>query len=301
MLARPGPESFETYLLSRRGPSLYAQIEHAISDSWAAFSGGRPITIQSFQAFRLFSLVTAAEGSFLGILGVWVELPDADFKWPDLHLADLQALRLRWMHEPVWDIYAIGLLCVVMQVLECVGFQLAASRHGVRAGKYYTLLTACFTHSGLHHFLYNMLWLYSLGPELQGVLGRLRFIELYILGGVVSMLVAISCHQNLTSGASGAVYALEAANAAINPDRLNYSLFAQPVTALQLLALRLGFDFLSALQGSTIDYACHGGGALFGLLYCRQLQARGWGLMDLLLRSRPVYLPRHGASTYLIG
>lgn len=71
-------------------------------------------------------------------------------------------------------------------------------------------LTHMFLHFGWGHLLFNMLFLYIVGPMLEDLLGRLRFLGFYLLGG----LLAAGCHVlfNVGStqpmvGASGAIAA----------------------------------------------------------------------------------------------
>ena len=55
---------------------------------------------------------------------------------------------------------------------------------GVADGAYYQLVTSMFTHVQLWHIGFNMFALYALGPQLELVVGRARFIALYFLSGL---------------------------------------------------------------------------------------------------------------------
>jgi membrane associated rhomboid family serine protease len=55
---------------------------------------------------------------------------------------------------------------------------------GVSDGAYWQLVTAMFTHVQLWHIGFNMLALYALGPQLELVVGRARFLALYFLSGL---------------------------------------------------------------------------------------------------------------------
>lgn len=91
------------------------------------------------------------------------------------------------------------------------------------------LLTSAFLHSpgSFLHLLFNMYALYVLGPALEGFLGRLRFIALYLIGALGGSLGVLAVYQlaivtdggiveatggfirpALALGASGAVFAL---------------------------------------------------------------------------------------------
>jgi membrane associated rhomboid family serine protease len=90
---------------------------------------------------------------------------------------------------------------------------------GVAHGEWYRLITAAFLHIppssgtlGITHILFNMWALWVIGPQLEQVLGRLRFTVLYILsaiGGNV-LLYVVDAHQPAV-GASGAIFGLFAA------------------------------------------------------------------------------------------
>lgn len=82
------------------------------------------------------------------------------------------------------------------------------------------LLTAAFTHEAFFHIFSNLFMLYQLGPLLEGILGRLRFIILYLvsaLGG--SLAVWLLAPDQPTLGASGAVLGLVGALLVINRAR----------------------------------------------------------------------------------
>jgi membrane associated rhomboid family serine protease len=107
---------------------------------------------------------------------------------------------------------------------EMVGSGLARTSHGldvvgVAHGEWYRLITAAFLHIplsagtfGITHILFNMWALWVLGPQLEQVLGRLRFTVLYFLaalGGNV-LLYLVDPLQSAV-GASGAIFGLFAA------------------------------------------------------------------------------------------
>jgi membrane associated rhomboid family serine protease len=73
------------------------------------------------------------------------------------------------------------------------------------------LLTSAFTHVQIFHIFSNLFMLYQLGPVLEQMLGRLRFIVLYLLsglGGGVAVWLLSTHPTQATLGASGAVLGL---------------------------------------------------------------------------------------------
>ncbi|HEY0359270.1 MAG TPA: rhomboid family intramembrane serine protease [Mycobacteriales bacterium] len=80
---------------------------------------------------------------------------------------------------------------------------------GVAAGEFYRLLTAGFLHYGLLHLALNMYALWLLGRECERLLGRWRFLALYLLAGIGGS-VAVYCFapNAFTVGASGSIFGL---------------------------------------------------------------------------------------------
>src|SRR5205823_13619667 len=78
----------------------------------------------------------------------------------------------------------------------------------VAAGDYYRLLTGAFLHAGLLHIGFNMFALYIFGVQVEAVLGRVRYLALYLLaavgGSVCSLLLAPPLQASV--GASGAIF-----------------------------------------------------------------------------------------------
>lgn len=81
---------------------------------------------------------------------------------------------------------------------------------GVAGGAYWQLVTSMFTHVEIWHIGFNMLALYVLGPQLEMVLGRARFLALYLLSGLAGSLVVywLAGPNTATLGASGAIFGL---------------------------------------------------------------------------------------------
>jgi membrane associated rhomboid family serine protease len=89
--------------------------------------------------------------------------------------------------------------------------------HGFIAGpyiveghhQYYRLLTSGFLHDGLLHILFNMVFLYFVGPPLEQAVGKLNFLAIYLaslLAGSFGALLFTPLAP--TVGASGALFGL---------------------------------------------------------------------------------------------
>jgi membrane associated rhomboid family serine protease len=87
---------------------------------------------------------------------------------------------------------------------------------GVALGDWYRLFTSAFQHEppgggfGIFHILFNMYALYVVGPALERLLGRARFLAVYLvsaLGGAVLFYILAPVNAGAI-GASGAVFGL---------------------------------------------------------------------------------------------
>ena len=134
-------------------------------------------------------------------------------------------------------------------------------------GEYYRLFTCMFLHFGIEHLANNMLVLFVLGQRLEPVVGKIRFLLIYFLGGIGGNLISLvfdikGGNYAVSAGASGAVFAVMGAMIWVvirNRGRL------QDISTRQMLvmaAFSLYFDFAS----SGVDNAAHVGGMICGIL-----------------------------------
>jgi membrane associated rhomboid family serine protease len=81
---------------------------------------------------------------------------------------------------------------------------------GVVDGAYWQLVTSMFTHVQVVHIGFNMLALWILGPQLELVIGRARFLALYFLSGLAGSACVywLAPEYGATIGASGAIFGL---------------------------------------------------------------------------------------------
>jgi membrane associated rhomboid family serine protease len=137
--------------------------------------------------------------------------------------------------------------------------------YGVADGEWYRLITAAFLHVplsqgtfGITHILFNMWALWVLGPQLEQVLGRLRFTVLYLLsalGGNVLLFLVDPGQPAL--GASGAIFGLFAAFFVVGR-RLGMD--TRGIAFLILINLMFTFTF------SGISWEGHVGGLITGAI-----------------------------------
>jgi rhomboid protease GluP len=134
-------------------------------------------------------------------------------------------------------------------------------------GESYRLFTSMFLHFGMEHLLNNMLVLFVLGQRLEPILGHIRFLLIYLLGGMAGNVVSLIMDmrgQNyaVSAGASGAVFALMGAILYVlirNRGRV------ADLTARKILVMT-GFSVYLGFASSGVDNAAHLGGMLGGFL-----------------------------------
>ncbi|MFF4650256.1 rhomboid family intramembrane serine protease [Streptomyces sp. NPDC001380] len=123
--------------------------------------------------------------------------------------------------------------------------------------QWYRLVTAVFLHWNWWHIGLNMLSLWWIGPQLEQALGRLRFVVLYVVSGLVgsALSFAVAGADGSSLGASGAIFGLLGATVVLH--RVSgYSL--GPIVALVAVNLVLTFSM------SGIDWRAHVGGLVAG-------------------------------------
>ncbi len=81
---------------------------------------------------------------------------------------------------------------------------------GIVTGAWWQPLTSVFAHEAIWHVAMNMFALYLLGPHVERVFGRARFLAVYLVAGLTGSLAAfwLSDPQGSVLGASGAIWGL---------------------------------------------------------------------------------------------
>lgn len=128
------------------------------------------------------------------------------------------------------------------------------------------MITATFAHSptSFLHILFNMFTLWMFGQVLESMLGRARFITLYLIAGVAGSLgvlyfdLALGLEFSSVVGASGAVFGLMGAYLVI----LRH-LGSNSAGLLVLVAINVVIGFL---PGSNLSWQAHLGGLIGGVI-----------------------------------
>ncbi len=98
-----------------------------------------------------------------------------------------------------------GNLGISPQVL--IAFGAKVNRY-IAGGQFWRLFTANFLHVSLMHLLFNTYALWQLGPEVERVYGRTRFLILYLLAAMYGATASYAWGGELSAGASGAIFGL---------------------------------------------------------------------------------------------
>jgi membrane associated rhomboid family serine protease len=131
---------------------------------------------------------------------------------------------------------------------------------GVAGGAWWQLGTSVFSHVEVWHIGFNMLALYFLGPQLELILGRARFLAVYLLSGLAGSIAVLwfSHEHSQTLGASGAIFGLMGALLVVG---------LKVGANVQQLLVWIGINVVFTVTASSyISWQGHFGGLLGGSL-----------------------------------
>ncbi len=148
-----------------------------------------------------------------------------------------------------------------------------------------TAFTSMFMHGGILHIVFNMLFLWVFGNNIEDLFGRLKYLVFYLVGGLVALYSQALIDPGSTMptiGASGAVAAVLGAYALLHPRAkvltLIFIIFfvtLVEIPAIVMLGIWFVLQFIPAVgQVATpevggsggVAYFAHVGGFVFGLL-----------------------------------
>jgi len=204
--------------------------------------------------------------------------------------ADRRPLRF-----PVVTILIIGMNALVF-LLELAGGDAFINRWSlvaadVVAGRnWITILTSMFMHAGWVHILGNMLFFWVFGPEIEDVMGPLRYLIFYLLGGLAATFAQVAVDPTSTIpnlGASGAIAAVMGGFMITYPrDRIRtvllFGWFARVTVVPAIVLVGLWFltqvfsevGALAQTQTGGVAYMAHVGGFVFGMIFARFFETR---------------------------
>ena len=140
----------------------------------------------------------------------------------------------------------------------------------VANGDWWRLITAAFLHASLIHIGFNMYFLWFAGAPVEAVLGRGRFLLVYLVSGLAGSAGALVVDpRTATVGASGAIFGI--LGAALVMERQRNFVLGGSAAGLILINLILSFVL------SNISIGGHIGGLIGGVLCTLVLSRFGRG------------------------
>ncbi len=121
---------------------------------------------------------------------------------------------------------------------------------------YYQLLSSMFAHGGIEHILMNMFVLWQFGNMIEEYIGKIRFLIIYIIGGVLTSIGTLAYMYYTNDwvnvvGASGAISVLLGFFALRSPSQRNGMI----IWVLLISFLPLLFGFPIAWYSHLIGFA----------------------------------------------
>lgn len=152
----------------------------------------------------------------------------------------------------------------MLHMVECGA---AFTPYIVDGGEYYRIITSMFLHFGIEHLANNMLVLFVLGGRLERTVGKVRFLLIYLLGGIMGNLVSLFLDIrkqdfSVSAGASGAVFAVMGAMICV---LILLKGHVEDLTTRQILIMA-AFSLYFGFTSSGVDNAAHVGGMAGGFI-----------------------------------
>lgn len=143
----------------------------------------------------------------------------------------------------------------------------ANNRSLVMNGEVWRLVAALFLHANLLHILFNMYALYSIGEEIEYVFGTKKFLIVYFVSGILSNLSSVVFSNNISVGASGAIFGLLGFLLYKKWKERDLMLYGQSLNIdMKALIMVIGINIFFGLSVPGIDNYAHIGGLVSGFL-----------------------------------
>lgn len=141
----------------------------------------------------------------------------------------------------------------------------------VQNGQVWRLLTSVFLHIGIAHLIVNMYSLYVIGSQLEGFLGKVKYLLVFLISGITGSLLSVVMHESISAGASGAIFGLLGSLLYFG---YHYRLYLGTVLKTQIIPIIL-FNLLISFMFPGIDAYAHIGGLVGGYLATMALGVPG--------------------------
>ena len=138
-------------------------------------------------------------------------------------------------------------------------------------GQVWRLITCAFLHGGLIHIFFNMYALKILGPEIEYVYGKIKYLVIYLLSAIAASIFSyIFGPQSVSVGASGAIFGLFGSMLIFGIKHRKQMGKAYMMNILQVIFVNV----IIGISSSNIDNAAHFGGLIVGALIALLLGER---------------------------
>lgn len=154
---------------------------------------------------------------------------------------------------------------------------IAIKPSNILQGKYlWTFLTSMFMHAGFFHLFVNMLSLVFVGPLIEKIIGKRRYILFYILSGifaglffVLMSLIFVGDFETYAVGASGALFGLIGLLMVLTPNLPVYLMFIPIPIKMKYAApgMLIVLWLISFTESVSIGNTAHLGGLIAGIIY----------------------------------
>ncbi|KIL45992.1 rhomboid family protein [Jeotgalibacillus campisalis] len=173
--------------------------------------------------------------------------------------------------KPIWSYIIAAIHLIMFYLLETNGGSTdtqvlidfgAKYNPLINEGEWYRFFTPMFLHIGIFHLFMNTLALFYLGPFIERVYGRSRFLIIYFTAGFTGSLMSFVFSFTISAGASGAIFGCLGALLYFGLRHKKVFFRTMGSNVLIVIAINLSIGF--ALPG--IDNAAHIGGLIGGFL-----------------------------------
>jgi membrane associated rhomboid family serine protease len=172
--------------------------------------------------------------------------------------------------NPTSVVIGLVVVCVVVFVASGFGKASVIYRFGMwpygvhHSHQYYRLFDSIFLHLDFLHIAFNMITLFIVGPAVEVMLGKSRFLALFLVAGIGGNVLSylIAPVFGVSAGASGAIFGVLGAYVVL---ALIQHKPMGPVLALIVINLVIGFT-------GNVEWQAHVGGLVTGALLALMYQ-----------------------------
>jgi len=129
-------------------------------------------------------------------------------------------------------------------------------------GQFWRFLTPIFLHANLVHLGVNTYSLLAIGPAVETLFGRVKFLAIYLIAGILGNIASFAFSPAISVGASGSIFGLLGALFYVGIKYKDVLEQRFMTNIVMMIALNLIYGFMH----SNIDNFGHIGGLIGGLL-----------------------------------